>query len=411
MNIITRRSMALVLLIVTIGVLILIVFRLFGNSSYDVTQYYGVPRIYQAATAYSPRTMVFSNNRSFVTYNYVTGATHLLSPDSTTSGLLNIDSLSVSQNKDYLLFHDMEANPGGSLYNVLVQQGLSTTTPYWWIYSTASQTFKPVPGSPIIAKFNGNNLMDLENDQGQEKIVSYQLPSFTTGASIAVSSSDNYYPSSQGLLLHTVDNSILKATSNSVASTIFKNTDIIGVRSQEDTAIGLYGQGSAAQLTLLNLKSQTNKTIASDFVGQPAWSSQGVVLYTSTQSPTVLASYNYLTNKTTPWVFTSNLSAFSQANLTLNAAFGGNTAIVSANPLTTFLIGSDLHPVEPPTTSYLKVLAVQGSQVTIDYSEALSSFQVSYSTSNVPAMQQAVYAQLVTSGYSPYLEPINYISD
>lgn len=406
----TNKSLKLLIGFIIIIVLLFAVFLSINlHKSYTITQAYQVPSSFAVSTSYGSSSMVFSNGRSFVNYNYTNGTTKLLSPDSSTPNLTGIDSLTVSSDKKYLLFHLMTANPAGSLYEKLQTLGLDPTLDYWWVYNLANQEFQPLPQKTLLAKLHGDIIDTLIKGGDSEAIIGYDAASLKQVAKNRIVNADNFFPLNNGFLLETIDNRVLFTLNGVVNQTLYSATNILGIINDQTAIATMTNKDGAQELVTLTIPNPSFKVISITLLKQPVWSSTGTILYTGISSNPSFQTYDTLTHAQQTWKFSKKINTV-KATFTPVSLFDNSTAVLSNDAGAYDLVGNNLRPITPINSSYVKTITVGNQAITISYSHVQSSFVVDLLTPKTASIQAAVYQQLRQAGYNPYLVPIQFLN-
>ena len=395
----------LVILAIILLLIILIIYYLFFNNKPQqiVLKNYSIPSYMSSAIPFSNNTIVFSNGRSFVLYNYLKGTTSLLSPDNLQfGGLSNLDSLDLSANKKFILFHSNSPNNNGVLGVQLKKDGISNSFfGNWWVYNISSQTFSPLSTNVIIAKMSGNTVYTLSNNNGVESISSYNPQNLNQISSVNVSYVSNFFPVRGGYLLQTPNNKVLFTNNGIVTQQLYSSTILDGVSANGQEAIGVFAQNGSQQLELLNIHTSVMNLIANNIIGQADWSSklnEGFYYTNSTNSSgknLTLNSYNLSLNKTIPLSLRENMGS------TILKPLGNNRAIISQSQGNDFIIGKSLKSILLPKASYNKTIYINSQPIFISYSS--QGIMYVNSTTYFPNEKNILYNQLTKDGFNPYL--------
>lgn len=325
-------------------VVILILVALLNRPNYlSIGQIYPVPGNFNSATAYGDSSIVFSDNNALVEYDYATARYESISPS---DGLAAIDSLQVSTNKQFFLFHQTVTPPSSQLSTILSHYGYSYSPfGYWWLYDSSQQQFTPLPDNVLIAKIVGSEVYTLSSSSSGESITTYSASGLRSQAIISVEGVNNFFPVAGGFLLQTPTNSVLFTSNGTVTRSVYKSTVIYGVLGGGNEVIGVVQNKTSHDLELLNFQTNAAKTISDTVIGQPVWSPiLNTLLYASGQiNQTVqLNSYDFGTQQTYQWVTNPAWGSLSPSILV-----GQGAAIVTKSSDNYFLIGNNL--TKPPT--------------------------------------------------------------
>lgn len=331
-----------------IQVLIVVIVILFGFFSFflhgksqktNITQQYTFPSSFMESAAYSNNTIVYSDTKELVEYSYDTGSVQNLTSD---VGLNAIDTISVSPNNNYIVFHDQEVSQSGSLAVMLSALGLNPSGTYWWLYNTQTHSLKPISQQGVLlAKVDNNNLYTLSVNANSESeyITTYNANGLQQRSTISVSGSSDFYPVSGGFLLQSPENEIIFTSNGTVSQELFKSSTIIGVSSDGHSVLMTTSVNGSHVLNLGNLSNNAVTTVTTNLSGAPVWSQSGIALYGSTDGN--LYTYSLATNKSTEWNLGSNTS-INPTTIKLNLLLGPTTAVVSDQHSNIYIIGTGI---------------------------------------------------------------------
>lgn len=392
-----------ILAVIFVGLLLVIAFSAATRStqtSIKMVNYFQVPDIFSTGVSYGKQTMVASNGRSFVAYNYQTGKETLLSPDNLTSDLENIDKpLIVSSDQRYIAFHVSLAQAGSSLYAQLQNDKLDTTKGSWWLYDTEAKTFHPFPQTVVAVQFMGGNVYALTNTYGQQTIQTYNPATFTATQSVSAPSSSNLFATRSGGFWLQDGTNVLQTTDGTVSTTLFSNTTVLNVSSDGKSA--LLQNNNQYIFYALSTKKQT--VIGSTKGGQVSWDQQNDMLFGKASSTSSSQSYTFFnaTNQTT-----SSVDVYNQATK-LVTVLDSQTALVS-NGQNFFIVGKNVSVSQPVPNGYNKVLTIGSGYLNVQYYADQTAFIIVLNKPYAAAEQTAVYQQLQKDGYNPDLLEIRF---
>ncbi len=333
------------MIVVVIILIIVLASSLLINKplTYNISQGYLVSTNLSAVEGYGSNSFVYSNGQSLMLYNYSTGTASQLGPS---VGLSNsgIDTISVSQDDQYVVFHDEQVGTG-SLYNQLQNAGLDPQNDYWLLYSVATQTYQPLPQTTILAKPTSNGVEALASVAGVEELINYSYANLTPQSTINISGINDFFVANGGVILQTPSNKVLFTTNGTVSQQLAGNAVVLAITPDNQDAVVTVTQKGANQLSLLNLQTHSEKTIASNIIGPPAWSSSGAVLYTASdgKSGSKLYSYDMTTKKTYVWDFVGGATkTIGQSTLAPVGLVGAQAAVVSNSSTSYYLVGNAL---------------------------------------------------------------------
>ncbi|MGH7237811.1 MAG: hypothetical protein ACREGF_04720, partial [Candidatus Saccharimonadales bacterium] len=318
--------------LVIFAVIVLALVAIFGHKSpptithnqktnpalHTVSQKYAVPANFAQAVAYGSDSLLVSSGQSFVSYNYVSAQTKSLGPNAGSSDLANIDSINVSADKQYVLFHQQIANPGGILYSLLTQKGINTSSPYgyWWVYDVKNQSFEPLPQGVLLAKIDGQTVDSLSYANGGESITSYQVADLQKISTTSVPGSSNFFPVKGGFLLQSPDNKVLLNQGGAVNQTLFTSAIVVGVLPNQSLGVGTVTTKGVRQLEELNINQSSASLINKDIQNLPVWLGSGEVIYitaANTNQAPAFYEYNLNTHKNEALNFSQALGNTSAA--------------------------------------------------------------------------------------------------
>lgn len=350
-----NRKLRIAAMIIIVFVIVLLPFTVFSNRplSYNISQAYSLSPNFATVEAYDNNSLIYSSGQALMLYNYVSGVNSQLSPvvnlyNTYGNGNSAIDSLSVSENEKFILFHDEQVAPDGILYHQLINQGLNPQNDYWWLYSVANQSFQPLPQSTILAKINGDNVEALSSAGGSgEALISYSTMNLEPKTTVNVSGINDFFVTDNGFVLQTPGNNILFTKDGVVSQQLAQEATVVAVTANSQQAVIVTGQNNSRQLALLDLQKHTQKAISPNITGQPVWLNSGTVLYaisssTGSSTSTTLYSYDLATKRTFIWNLVNPIHTLGNSSITPIALVGTKTAVISNSSSSYYLIGSGL---------------------------------------------------------------------
>jgi hypothetical protein len=353
---------------------------------------------------YDNNSIVFSNERQFIVYNYTSGQTRALSID---QKLPTIRSLVVSADKRFLLFNTTLQSADDPLGAQLISQGLPLDTPYWWLFDTTTQKFQHLGAGSYSAVFSAtssNALYSLYSDDWSNGVDIYnsisplnKSDSFITKTFSSLSSTKSglFAESSSGEVstMDTTTQKIVIVTTG-VGGAQFSNSGAYA------TAIDKTKTDGQSHLLLLNIKNGKRKSLGVINESTPAWSvSDDSFMYKIKGSG--LTIYNAKNNKK---------MALNLKNKSLETTLNPGT-IVSENSFVAessdgvYVLGKQLAAVPAIPKTYNKNLS-DGDNLT--FSSDQSAFVATINGDLSPASKQAVYNQLRKDGINPDLVTIRF---
>jgi len=313
---------------------------------FQASDSYSVPSNFSNAVAYDTNSFLYTNGRAFIVYNYANGQSKTIGPDMGIPTLAHIDSLSLSTDQQYILFHNELVTNGDILYSQLKQRGLNTTKDYWWVFNVNNSSFFPLPQGVLRAKMDGNYIYTLSKGDVSEYITTYDASTVQQIKSLPVPNSTDFFVTQGAFLLQTFDNKILLTSDGIVSKLLFPSTTIVNVTPNKKFAIGVQTQNKIRKLVELNLGNYSTKAVASGVVGDPTWINTGKTLYTlNTNGPNKTPrfySYDTSTHIVTFW----ELTGLAKDSSVPVALVGESTAVVSDTFSNYYLIGSGLTPIK-----------------------------------------------------------------
>lgn len=379
------------------------------QATYSLSQKIALPDRLGAAIAYADDSFVFFNGRGFVAYNYRTGNTSSLSPDSTATSLTSIDSLSMSSDAQYLLFHTEQVSAGGLLDKELQSHQYPSAGNYWWVYSISNQKFQPLPPGILMAKLHQDRVDALLVNGSGESITSFALNDARSLKTIHIPASTDFWAvGNTGLLLQSINNTVSRTQDGTVSQELFKDTVILGVMTDKQNAIGIVQQADKRRLATLDLADGQSKILADNVIGQPVWLDQTKLFY-SIQKPgdgtasQTLATYDTTTHTTTTWKFVDSiaLGATDKTLLRPVVLLGPGTAIINEQDGTNYLYGNTMKSPKSPNSYQKDITSAQGKAAHVYYDAKSSAFIVNYTSLLDSDLQAAVYQQLTSDGFEP----------
>ncbi len=391
---------------VIFGILLLVVAVSAATShsskpAMQMTGYYQAPAIFSTGVSYGKQTVVVSNGRSFVAYNYQTGKDTLLSPDNATSDLENIDKpLVVSPDLRYIAFHVSLTQPTSSLYAQLQNGNFDTTKGNWWLYDTQTKTFSPFPQTVIAVRFMNGNAYALTNLYGQQTIQTYAPATLTVTNSVSAPSSSNLFATNDGFWLQSGSN-VLQTSNGTVSTTAFSNMTVLNV--SPDGKSALLQNTKSNQYIYYDLRTK-RQTVVSDTAGvQAAWDASNDMLFGKPKSTKSNQSYTFFNAANGA---TSDVTVYAQATKLL-AVLDGQTVLAS-NGTSSYIVGKNVAVHAPIPSNYDKTIPFGNSFIEAQYFPDQTAFIITINKATAAAQQAAVYQQLQHDGYNPDLLEIRF---
>lgn len=320
-----------------------------GLPSVTIAQRLRAPQDFAASAALEGHTFVTTNRRTLIKYDYTTGQYQPLSPDTGEGGLTGIDTLSISADKQYILFHSSLAQAGTLLASKITELGLEPSRDYWWIFSLQKQIFLPLPQGVLLAKFDGAHVYTLTYGSNGTVIGTIDPATATQTTSVGIAPSSNFFVAKNGFLVETSGGDVSFTKDGVVTQHLFKAMNIVGVTADKQWALATKTKGSSVSLWRINLQDNSVKNLANNLVGTPAWLNNTTLLYATngdqaSQNSTIhLYTYAVPADKTTVWKFAKSAVLQKGNNASPVTLLGNTTAILGDASGNNYLVGNNLH--------------------------------------------------------------------
>ncbi len=409
-----NNRLKILIIIVVISVLGIIAFFLLTNRSTKLqTTSVQLPDTVQR---FGDTSFVFSNGRTFVSYDYEKKTIQKLS---TSEALpLDITDLSVSADKNYLLFKARRQYYDDTLGQKLIANNVEPSFPRWWVYNISAGSYDFIPGNVYSATFNGqdNSLVVLspanpvEGDEGDPEstakstsLQTFSLPSITRTSSLETG--DYTSARSIGGTIY------LQSSARSLDTIDLKTGDTKKALSDVGSVAPSASQPFAIIKSLVNQDKQSTKLFdtktgkTKNLGSAPkegfgaCWSPDGSTLYY--QSGSDIKSYDVSGSDGGTYKL-KGLEKGSEASITTclgKGAFivesGSEKYVAAATKVTV--------PIKP--ASYKKVLS---NGTSVEFSSSNNSFLVSVVGSANDSAKAAVYNQLTQDGIMVDFWPIRF---
>jgi hypothetical protein len=303
-----------------------------------------------SAIAYGARAVLLTGPDSFTTYDYTTGKSAVIGGASLgKNGLANADTVSVSPDKKFILFHDVLVTSGGVLASQLTAAGQDPAGDYWWIYNAANDSFQNLPADTTIAKLSGDTVYALEYSPGVV-LNSYDAATMQQKNSLGVLPSVNdFYVADHGFLLQTYTDNIYYTADNVINDQLFDSGTLVGITSDKKTAFVVKTQNKVRSLVRVDISSNNAETTVASLVYDTPILSQslGLVMY-NTAPKGDYAIYTISSKETRKLAFGSGAlpSAVVDKNtspITPAAILASDAIIASDSSGKYYVIGKDLY--------------------------------------------------------------------
>jgi hypothetical protein len=303
-----------------------------------------------SAIAYGTHEILLTGPDSFTTYDYTTGQSKVPGGvDLGKNGLANADTVSVSPDKTYILFHDVLVTDGGLLAQQLAAQGQDPAADYWWVYNTKDNSFHNLPPDTMIAKLSGDTVYALEYSPGAT-LNSYNPDTMERKNSLSVLSSVNdFYVVDKGFLLQTYTDKVYYTSDNIVNDQLFDTGALVGVTADKKTAFVVKTENKIRSLVRVDVaNNNAESTVASTVYDTPILSqSLGLVLYNTTAKGDYTL-YTISSKETRKLAFGAgalpNIATDKDTSPVTPSAILSNDAIIASdNNGKYYVIGNNLH--------------------------------------------------------------------
>jgi hypothetical protein len=377
-------------------------------TSNKIPHSYTLPASFSVAAPYGENTVLLTNQRAFVSYNYRTGKVSNLTPDSLDPNFQDVDSILTTEDKRFVVFHNNLANPAGVLGDALQADGSDIYASYWWSYDTKTKTYHHFDKSVSKVHIDRNNVYALSNSEESHTIDTYNLSNFTRTASMSITKSDDFFPASGGFVLNAVGNKTVFTKDGIVNNEIFNGATVVGVLGDKQHIVGTLDN---AQLGIFDLKSGKQQVVANG-VGRVVVG-QNTVLFNTTDKPNdkqpfyKLSVYKLTSGKVSSLRLPKSLSKTSQEpNLVLQ-----DTTYVASGGSHSYLLSNDTAAnIQDVPSNYNKDVSVGDNTMSLQYYSDQKTFLVTLDANDAQNEANAVYQQLRRDGYQPALFNINFSS-
>lgn len=405
------RSRLIIVGLLVVGIIIVVIASLSGNNgnTTDMSKSYPVPDAFATAVPYGKDTLLMSNSRFFVAYNYVTGSSKALSDDNTTPDLSNVDQIMTSPNKRYIVFHMTIANEQSYFDKTLTAQGLDSGNAYWWVYDTQAKTYRHLPVEVTSVVIKNDKLYALDGNDNQA-ITTYSLPDISKTAAINVSDVDTFFVVKDGFIVENNDlQQALFTKDGTVSTVLFKNGRVTYITADGTKAIGLASNKDQQNLYQYDLQTKTQTLIDTNVSNQFAWDPSGKIAYRRDKDANadqpIFHVYNLATQK--DQTVTATADGMAKKSVQPTVFLGDTSFIATDNSGNSYLVGTALHAMRSQT-GYDFTITVNGQDVDIAYYTDPTAFLVTLGETDTVAQRQAVYNQLKKSGFNPDILDIRF---
>lgn len=370
------------------------------NNATALDKLVKLPANFMASDEYSSDSLLFSNGRSFVDYNYKTGESTLLSSDALDEPLDNIDSISLSDNKQFVVFHLPLVAAGSTLESQLTAQNLDTNADYWWLYNINDKTFHNFPADAKKVQISGNEALAYTGDDAST-ITTYTLPDLKVTSSVHVSSGSDFLKTKDGYLLMSDEGSNVYFTRDGVVSEkIFTNANLIAMTSDKKTAIGTSSQNGSVYLMSYDTSTKKETVLDSDVNSQVGYVGGDKILYRKADNK-VYYVYDLTTKKITLFkIDAKNIPD----SLVPEALLDNGTLLLSDKDSNMYVAGNTVASVKD-MKSYNKNVGT----ASVEYFSDNDNLIATVDKASADSERQAIYDQLKRDGYDPNLLTIKFV--
>lgn len=359
-----------------------------------------LPASFEVSDEYSSDGLLFSNGRSFVDYNYKTGKSTLLSADAFDEPLDNIDSISLSDNKQFIVFHLPLVAADSTLASQLTAQNLDTNADYWWLYDVTSKTFHNFPADAKKVQVSGNEALAYTGDDAST-ITTYTLPDLKVTHSVHVGSSSNFFKTKDGYLLTGEEGSNVSFTKDGVVSeTIFTNANLIATTSDKNIVIGTSSQNGSTYLMSYDTSTKKQTVLDSDINSQVGYVGGNKILYRKADSKVY-----YVYDLTTKKIESFKVAVKSAPeSLVPDALLDDGSLLLSDKDNNMYVAGNTVANVKD-MKSYNKTVGTASVEYFADNNNIIAIVDKASAESE----RQDIYDQLKKDGYDPNLLTIKFV--
>ncbi|HSX34338.1 MAG TPA: hypothetical protein VLF62_01720 [Candidatus Saccharimonadales bacterium] len=310
----------------------------------QITQFTKVPATTAEGTAFGTDTLLYANDAALETFNYKTGKRTPISPSTGQNGLDNVDTVTASANKKFVLFHTSVVTYGELLSKQLAADGRSEAADYWWVYSIADRSFQALPDGTLLAKFQGNKLYALAPNSDGEAIYTYNPATLEETSNLQIEPSSDFFPVKNGFLLQSIDNKIYFTSNGTTNEEVLSDIQISGITADGNTVVGLENKNKAQSLVWASTSDWEVHVISDSVSSKPVWDNSGKVLYNTSGASTDFVEYNLVTDKSSTWKFNKDaLPPRDDAPAIAQVLLSDDTAVISNSSGVYYLSGPQVH--------------------------------------------------------------------
>jgi hypothetical protein len=370
------------------------------NNATALSKLVRLPANFMTSDEYANNDLLFSNGRSFVDYNYKTGKSTLLSDDALDEPLDNIDAISLSENKQYIVFHLPLVAADSQLESQLIAKGLDTNADYWWVYNIAAKTFQNFPADAKKVQVNGDEALAYTGDDAST-ITTYTLPDLKVTNAIHVSTSGDFLKTKDGYLLAGSEGGDISFTRDGVVSeTVFTNANLIGITNDKNTVIGTSSQNGSTYLMSYDTSTKKQTILDSDINSQVGYVGGNKILYRKADSKVY-----YVYDLTTKKIDSFKLDAKSSpSSLVPEALLDNGSLLLSDKDNNMYVAGNTVANVKD-MKSYNKNIGT----ASVEYFSDNNNLIATVDKASAESERQDIYGQLKKDGYDPNMLTIKFV--
>jgi hypothetical protein len=370
------------------------------NNATALSKLVRLPANFMTSDEYANNDLLFSNGRSFVDYNYKTGKSTLLSDDALDEPLDNIDAISLSENKQYIVFHLPLVAADSQLESQLIAKGLDTNADYWWVYNIAAKTFQNFPADAKKVQVNGDEALAYTGDDAST-ITTYTLPDLRVTSTIHVSTSGDFLKTKDGYLLAGSEGGDISFTRDGVVSeTVFTNANLIGITNDKHTVIGTSSQNGSTYLMSYDTSTKKQTILDSDINSQVGYVGGNKILYRKADSKVY-----YVYDLTTKKIDSFKLDAKSSpSSLVPEALLDNGSLLLSDKDNNMYVAGNTVANVKD-MKSYNKNIGT----ASVEYFSDNNNLIATVDKASAESERQDIYGQLKKDGYDPNMLTIKFV--
>jgi sugar lactone lactonase YvrE len=311
------------------------------TTSYTISQQASLPPSYGSAIAYSTSEALVATDTQFAAYDYASGQHRPVTPTTGSGSILTeADTVSITSDKQHILFHNTANSISTVLSGALQQKGMDSSLDYWWVYSAKTKVYQPLPDGTLLAKLHNDRVYTLTSDPNGESIRSYSLDGLQQLSSVSIVPSADFLAADNGYILQDSDGNLYFTTDGVIEHQLLTKASIVTLSSDGKQLIATQQQGKDTRLVRITVQTGAISTIAGRITNQAVWNASGLLLYNTAPTTGVqYFVYDLNTNKTTPWKFAANIKsggkpvALLSSNTAIVSDVAGNYYVVSSKPV------------------------------------------------------------------------------